>query len=291
MCGICGIVSPAGADRGRLEAMSATLVHRGPDSSGVHVDGPVGLAARRLSIIDLETGDQPIANEDGTVVVVQNGELYNYRELRAELEASGSSLPHPRGHGGARPPVRAARHRLRGAPAWDVRGRDLGRAPRPARARARPVRDQAARLPRRRRRARVRVRAARAAARRDRPRRARGVPRVQLDSRAALDLPRRPQAHARPRARLGGRRGHARAVRAARSGARGRRSARGRGGPRRGVARAAARLRPRAPRRGRSRRRPALGRDRLVAAGGACRRGVGRAAPHLLDRLRGELVR
>jgi asparagine synthase (glutamine-hydrolysing) len=89
MCGICGVVSPAGADRRRLEAMSATLVHRGPDSSGVHVDGPVGLAARRLSIIDLETGDQPIANEDGTVVVVQNGELYNYRELRAELEEQG----------------------------------------------------------------------------------------------------------------------------------------------------------------------------------------------------------
>ena len=82
-------MSPAGADRRRLEAMSATLVHRGPDSSGVHVDGPVGLAARRLSIIDLETGDQPIANEDGSVVVVQNGELYNYRELRAELEAQG----------------------------------------------------------------------------------------------------------------------------------------------------------------------------------------------------------
>jgi asparagine synthase (glutamine-hydrolysing) len=59
--------------------MSATLVHRGPDSSGIHVDGPAGLAARRLSIIDLETGDQPIANEDGSVVVVQNGELYNYR--------------------------------------------------------------------------------------------------------------------------------------------------------------------------------------------------------------------
>ena len=82
-------MSPAGADRRRLEAMSATLVHRGPDSSGLHVDGPVGLAARRLSIIDLETGDQPIANEDGTVVVVQNGELYNYRELRAELESQG----------------------------------------------------------------------------------------------------------------------------------------------------------------------------------------------------------
>jgi asparagine synthase (glutamine-hydrolysing) len=69
--------------------MSATLVHRGPDSDGTLIDGPVGLAARRLAIIDLETGDQPIANEDGTIHVVQNGELYNYRELRAELERAG----------------------------------------------------------------------------------------------------------------------------------------------------------------------------------------------------------
>jgi len=69
--------------------MSATLVHRGPDSSGIHVDGPVGLAARRLSIIDLETGDQPIANEDGSLHVVQNGEIYNYAELRDGLEGQG----------------------------------------------------------------------------------------------------------------------------------------------------------------------------------------------------------
>ena len=69
--------------------MSATLVHRGPDSDGELLDGPVGLAARRLSIIDLEGGDQPIANEDGTVHVVQNGEVYNFRELRAELEQAG----------------------------------------------------------------------------------------------------------------------------------------------------------------------------------------------------------
>jgi asparagine synthase (glutamine-hydrolysing) len=69
--------------------MSATLVHRGPDADGTLVDGPVGLASRRLSIIDLATGDQPIANEDGTVHVVQNGEIYNYRELRTELERAG----------------------------------------------------------------------------------------------------------------------------------------------------------------------------------------------------------
>jgi asparagine synthase (glutamine-hydrolysing) len=90
VCGICGLATRGGpADPERLRAMSATLVHRGPDSDGHLVDGPVGLAARRLSIIDLETGDQPIANEDGTVHVVQNGEIYNYRELRAGLEHAG----------------------------------------------------------------------------------------------------------------------------------------------------------------------------------------------------------
>jgi asparagine synthase (glutamine-hydrolysing) len=90
MCGICGLASRSGAvDPDRLRAMSATLVHRGPDSDGQVVDGPAGLAARRLSIIDLERGDQPIANEDRTVHVVQNGEIYNYRELRARLELAG----------------------------------------------------------------------------------------------------------------------------------------------------------------------------------------------------------
>jgi asparagine synthase (glutamine-hydrolysing) len=90
VCGICGIVSSTGpADADRLARMSATLVHRGPDSDGAFLDGAVGLAARRLAIIDLETGDQPLANEDSTIHVVQNGELYNYRELRAELEEAG----------------------------------------------------------------------------------------------------------------------------------------------------------------------------------------------------------
>lgn len=69
--------------------MSAKLAHRGPDSEGVFFDSGVGIAARRLSIIDLETGDQPLANEDGSVRIAQNGEIYNYRELRAELEARG----------------------------------------------------------------------------------------------------------------------------------------------------------------------------------------------------------
>ena len=90
MCGICGIAAPRGGpDPDVLAAMNAELRHRGPDSAGTLVDGPVGLAMRRLSIIDLEHGDQPIASEDGRIQVIQNGEIYNYRELRAELERRG----------------------------------------------------------------------------------------------------------------------------------------------------------------------------------------------------------
>jgi asparagine synthase (glutamine-hydrolysing) len=93
VCGICGIASTNSSGISeRVAAMSATLVHRGPDSSGSFSDEGVALAARRLSIIDLETGDQPVANESGTLHVVQNGEIYNYRELRRELERAGHSF-------------------------------------------------------------------------------------------------------------------------------------------------------------------------------------------------------
>ena len=94
MCGVCGVLSLNGAsvDRATLENMNQALLHRGPDSGGSFVHDGVGLAARRLAIIDLEGGDQPIANEDGTIHVVQNGEIYNYRELREELERSGHRL-------------------------------------------------------------------------------------------------------------------------------------------------------------------------------------------------------
>jgi asparagine synthase (glutamine-hydrolysing) len=119
-------------DPERLAAMSATLVHRGPDSDGTHVDGPVGLAARRLSIIDLETGDQPIANEDGSVVVVQNGEIYNYEDLTRELVRAGHRF---RTHGDTEVLVHAYEEwgtsfaeRLRGMFAiaiWDARARRL----------------------------------------------------------------------------------------------------------------------------------------------------------------------
>jgi asparagine synthase (glutamine-hydrolysing) len=91
MCGICGLVSLAGeaVDPGVAAAMNETLVHRGPDSAGSYAEGPVALAARRLAIIDLAGGDQPIGSEDGRIQVVQNGEIYNYRELRSRLEQAG----------------------------------------------------------------------------------------------------------------------------------------------------------------------------------------------------------
>src|SRR4051794_41919044 len=84
--------------------MSASLVHRGPDSDGSFVDGPVGLAARRLAIIDLDTGDQPLANEDGTLHVVQNGEIYNYPELRDRLPRARHRLTTHRRTPGLPPP-------------------------------------------------------------------------------------------------------------------------------------------------------------------------------------------
>jgi asparagine synthase (glutamine-hydrolysing) len=87
MCGICGIVG-AQADAA-IEDMAACLSHRGPDAWGVHHDGDVALANRRLRIIDVEGGDQPIYDEDGDVVVVYNGAIYNYQSLRADLQDVG----------------------------------------------------------------------------------------------------------------------------------------------------------------------------------------------------------
>lgn len=91
MCGICGTAlssrDPDAADH--VSAMQRRLVHRGPDSGGRFDCEGASLAVRRLAIIDLETGDQPVSNEDGAVRVVQNGEVYNYRELAEELEGRG----------------------------------------------------------------------------------------------------------------------------------------------------------------------------------------------------------
>jgi asparagine synthase (glutamine-hydrolysing) len=92
MCGICGMAyrDPARQpDRTVLGAMSAVIRHRGPDSAGFHAGPGVGLGARRLAIIDVACGDQPVANEDGTVHVVFNGEIYNHELLRTELQRRG----------------------------------------------------------------------------------------------------------------------------------------------------------------------------------------------------------
>jgi asparagine synthase (glutamine-hydrolysing) len=92
MCGICGVVQLDGAPvtAKTLDAMSASIAHRGPDGHGSYMEGPVGLAHRRLAIIDLtETGRQPMGNEDGKVMVTYSGEIYNYRELRSQLEPLG----------------------------------------------------------------------------------------------------------------------------------------------------------------------------------------------------------
>jgi asparagine synthase (glutamine-hydrolysing) len=92
MCGIAGIFnlhSQQPPSARLLKAMTDTLVHRGPDDEGFHISGPVGLGHRRLSIIDLEGGHQPLANEDDTVWVVFNGEIYNFMELHDELVKKG----------------------------------------------------------------------------------------------------------------------------------------------------------------------------------------------------------
>jgi asparagine synthase (glutamine-hydrolysing) len=133
MCGIAGKVAAGEAvDPGLIERMGEELEHRGPDSRGRFIGDGVGLAVQRLRVIDLVTGDQPVFNEDGSVAVVLNGEIYNYRELREELSGRGHELSTEtdteviahlyEDHG-----VDCV-HRLRGMFAfalWDQRGRRL----------------------------------------------------------------------------------------------------------------------------------------------------------------------
>src|SRR5215470_17104574 len=91
MCGIAGYLTTEKRrlDPDLLKTMCDRLAHRGPDAYGCFVDPPVALGHRRLSIIDLSTGDQPLGNEDGSIQVVFNGEIYNYRELGRELRNKG----------------------------------------------------------------------------------------------------------------------------------------------------------------------------------------------------------
>ena len=92
MCGISGVYhyrDRQDVDPAVIERMNAVQTYRGPDDQGVHVAGPIGLGNRRLAIIDRAHGQQPMANVDGTVWITYNGELFNYRELRRELEQAG----------------------------------------------------------------------------------------------------------------------------------------------------------------------------------------------------------
>ncbi len=94
MCGICGVLAPSGQpDPALVERMNAALVHRGPDEGSVDAFGRCILGHRRLRVIDLATGGQPVANESGEVVAVFNGELYDFRSLRSELTAGGHEVP------------------------------------------------------------------------------------------------------------------------------------------------------------------------------------------------------
>ena len=95
MCGIAGIFdgkNKRAIDRSLIERMNSSLHHRGPDAGGVHLEPGLALGHRRLSIIDLSTGQQPLYNEDGSVAVVFNGEIYNFQELVKELAACGHSF-------------------------------------------------------------------------------------------------------------------------------------------------------------------------------------------------------
>src|SRR5262249_1909141 len=95
MCGIAGLIDSrlsAKAIRPTLQQMTEAIIHRGPDDEGFFVVDGLGLGMRRLSIIDLASGKQPICNEDGSVVVVFNGEIYNFRELREQLQQRGHTF-------------------------------------------------------------------------------------------------------------------------------------------------------------------------------------------------------
>lgn len=134
---MCGIVGQARADGGRpdpelLARMCAALEHRGPDARGIHVHEGVGLGIQRLRVIDLLGGDQPIFNEDRSVAVVLNGEIYNYRELRAELQSRGhrfatagdtETIAHLYEEDG--PDFVRRLHGMFGVAVWDARRRQL----------------------------------------------------------------------------------------------------------------------------------------------------------------------
>lgn len=92
MCGIVGFVGACADMRQTLQEMMDAIAHRGPDGQGQFIEGETALGQRRLSIIDIQGGKQPMYNEDGSIVIVYNGEIYNFKELAAELAAAGHTF-------------------------------------------------------------------------------------------------------------------------------------------------------------------------------------------------------
>ena len=92
MCGIVGFVGARADMQEILQGMMDAIAHRGPDGQGQFIEGPAALGQRRLSIIDLEGGKQPMFNEDGSLVCIFNGEIYNFQTLREELIAAGHTF-------------------------------------------------------------------------------------------------------------------------------------------------------------------------------------------------------
>ena len=130
MCGIAGIYARPDSDAPEelLLTMAGELRHRGPDGTGLYRDGRFGMTNNRLAIVDLEGGDQPLASEDGRYWVMQNGEIYNYVELRAELESLGRRFAHHQRHRGDRAGLRPVGPRLPRPAERRLRLRGLGPA-------------------------------------------------------------------------------------------------------------------------------------------------------------------
>src|SRR2546428_5218452 len=124
MCGIAGHVGPTA--RELLPAMLGLLKHRSPNDSNIHSAADIGLGMTRLAIIDLVTGQQPMSDATGRYWIVFNGEIYNFRQLRAELEAGGRRVPTPSGTQGILHPYAAyggaSVERLSGMVALALRG-------------------------------------------------------------------------------------------------------------------------------------------------------------------------
>ena len=145
VCGIYGILQLDGAPAAveDLQPMGRVTIHRGPDDEGAHADGPLAFGMRRLSIIDLDGGHQPLSNEDGTLWLVANGEIYNYLTLRRELTAQGHRFKTGSDCETDSSPLRGARRRICPASEWHVCLRAVGCAPAPIARRPRPARRKA----------------------------------------------------------------------------------------------------------------------------------------------------